>query len=167
MVCATDQPKQISFDKLMKYLHDTPFRYSIQMDRNRAEDGIDLRYRFAITQGYEDHVEEIIDILDGPCSVFEMMIALALRCEESIMDDPDIGDRTGQWFWGMIVNMGLGSMYDVRFDEHVVRGIVDRFLDRDYEPNGSGGLFTIYDSDFDMRDMEIWHQLCYYLDSIT
>lgn len=151
----------------MTYLHETPFRYSIPMDCNRAEDGIDLRYRFAITQGYEDHVDEIIDILDGPCSLLEMMIALALRCEETIMDDPNIGDRTGQWFWGMIINMGLGSMYDVRFDERLVRDVVDKFLNREYEPNGEGGLFTIHSCDFDMRDMEIWHQLCYYLDSIT
>ena len=33
------------------------------------------------------------------CSVLEMMIALAIRCEEHIMDDPDVGNRTGQWFW--------------------------------------------------------------------
>ena len=39
-----------------------------------------------------------------------MMIALAIRCEEHIMDDPDAGDRTGQWFWSMLVSLGLGSM---------------------------------------------------------
>lgn len=53
----------------------------------------------------------------------EMIIALAIRLEEHIMDDPDIGNRTGQWFWDMIVSLGLGS-----------EGLIDvirRFLNRD------------------------------------
>lgn len=51
----------------------------------------------------------IASYLDNrPCSVLEMIIALAIRLEEHIMDDPDIGNRTGQWFWDMIVSLGLG-----------------------------------------------------------
>jgi hypothetical protein len=95
-----------------------------------------------------------------------MMVALALACEEDIMDNTSYGNRTGQWFWGMIVNLGLGSMTDGRYDERRVDEIIDRFLDRDYEPNGEGGLFTIRHCDRDLRDVEIWHQLCWYLDSI-
>jgi hypothetical protein len=110
---------------------------------------------------------DIYDILDGPCTVLEMMIALANRCEETIMDDPDIGDRTGQWFWGMITNMGLGSMSDDRYDRRYVEYVITRLLDREYEPDGTGGLFTVRDCDRDMRDVEIWYQLCWYLDSIT
>ena len=83
------------------------------------------------------------------------------------MDDPEIGDRTGQWFWGMIVNLGLGSMTDNRYDEDFVTETIERFLDRDYEPDGKGGLFTVRNCDRDLRYVEIWYQLCWYLDNIT
>lgn len=164
LVCERRYSRQISYRNLLIRLHDIRFRYSLQRDRDRAEDGIDLRYRFAMERGYDDSV---VDILDSPCSVLEMMIALAIRCEENIMDDPDIGDRTGDWFWGMINNLGLGSMHDSNFDRRFVDNAIARFLDREYEPDGKGGLFTIRHCGCDLRTVEIWYQLCWYLDSIT
>ena len=163
LVCGERYAKSISYRKLLIQLHNTEFRWSIPKDRNRAEDGIDLRYRFAYYHASPAAVESY---LDGPCSVLEMMVSLAIRCEEHIMDDPEIGDRTGQWFWGMIVNLGLGSMTDNRYDEDFVTETIERFLDRDYEPDGKGGLFTVRNCDRDLRYVEIWYQLCWYLDSI-
>lgn len=166
-VCGKRYSKHISFKKLLTRLHQLEFSYTILMDKNRAEDGISLRRRFAMFNGYEDSIHEIVDILDGPCSVLEMMVALAIRIEEDIMDDPDIGNRTGQWFWGMIVSLGLGSMVDDRFDKIFVDDVIDRFLGRDYSPEGKGGLFTIRDCEHDLRRMEIWHQMCWYVNSIS
>lgn len=163
MVCRERYDGDISYRKLLTYLHDTEFEYFIPRDRNRAEDGIGLRYRFAMLHGYED----VPYSLDGPCSVLEMMIALAIRCEEDIMDDPAKGDRTVQWFWGMINNLGLGAMHDERFDKTYVRVTVDRFLKRKYDPDGSGGLFRVRNCDRDLRDVEIWYQLCWYLDTLS
>ena len=82
------------------------------------------------------------------------------------MDDPSLGDRTGQWFWGMITNMGLGSMNDTNFNEWLVNDVVGRFLDRDYEPDGRGGLFRVIGWNRDMRTAEIWHQLMAYINSM-
>lgn len=166
IVCKQDYPKQISYRKLLMQLHSMDFRYSISRDQNRAEDGIKLRYRFAIMQTHEDLVDAILDYLDGPCSVLEMMVALAVRCEEQITDDTCYGDRTAQWFWQMIVNMGLGSMTDIRYDKGEVIFAVNRVLDREYEPDGKYGLFRVRDYPRDMRTAEIWHQLCWYLDSL-
>lgn len=136
------------------------------MDRDRGEKGKNLRYRFALVSNYSDSIEEILYILDGPCSVFEMILALAIGCEEGIMDDPEMGDRTGQWFWGMIVNLGLGPMVDDKYDAQYVDEVIDIFLDRQYAPNGEGGLFTLRHCDIDLREVEIWHQLCWYLDEL-
>lgn len=83
------------------------------------------------------------------------------------MDDPNIGNRTGQWFWEMIVNLGLGAMTDSRFNKKFVDETINKFLNRDYDPDGKGGLFTIRDCDRDVRDLDIQHQLCRYLNSIT
>lgn len=158
--------KRLSYRKLLRELHRIEFTYSIPMDGNRAEDGVDLRYRFGYENGYSSSMISVY--LDNRmCSVLEMMIALAIRCEEHIMDDPDIGNRTGQWFWNMIVNLGLGSMNDSKFDRDYVEDIVQRFLDRKYSRNGDGGLFTVNHSRYDLRSVEIWYQMCWYLDENT
>lgn len=167
LVCRDRYSPHVSFRKLLTYLHNTEFKYVMHNDKTRAEEGIYLRYRFAVAQGYKGSAETIADCLGGPCSIFEMMVGLAMHIEENIMDDPSIGDRTGQWFWEMITSMGLGSMHDSRFDRWYVEKVIDRFLNRDYEPNGRGGLFTIRRCPRDLRDAEIWHQTCLYLGSIT
>lgn len=155
--------RRLSYRKLLQELHRTEFSYVIPMDGNRAEDGVDLRYRFGRSAGYDDAM--ISTYLDQrPCSVLEMMIALAIRCEEHIMDDPDIGNRTGQWFWNMIVNLGLGSMNDSKFDEDLVEDVIQRFLERRYKRNGEGGLFTVNHCGHNLRSVEIWYQMCWYLD---
>lgn len=153
-----------SYRKLLTYLHGVEFKYRIRRDMGRAKDGIDLRRRFA--RDYERvGIEEIETYLSGPCSVLEMMIALAFRCEE-IMDNPVLGDRTRQWFWKMIINLGLGPMTDGNFDIDVVKDTVDVFLRRNYEPDGRGGLFTVRRTTRDLRRVEIWTQMMWYLDTI-
>ena len=167
LVCKKRFAKDISYRKLLARLHDTEFIFSIPRDGNRAADGEELRYRFALTNGYEDSYRKILKYLAGPCSVLEMMVALAIRCEETVMDDPGVGDRTDQWFWGMVTSLGLGSMVDSRFDKQFVDDTINRFLDREYKPDGRGGLFTIKHCDRDLRTVEIWYQLCWYLDTIV
>ena len=162
--CGNRYSNGISYKKLLMFLHNKVFRYLIPNDRNRAEDGIDLRIRFA-NEYYEVRNADLY--LDGPCSVLEMILALSIRCEENIMDDPNFGDRTSQWFWQMIINLGLGGMTDDHFDKKFVNDILERFLAREYEPDGKGGLFRIKHCSCDLRDVEIWVQLCWYLDGIT
>lgn len=162
LVCNENQPEDVSYRKLLMRLHRIPFRYSIPKDGNRADDGKNLRHRFACAY---PNINDAELYLSGCCSVLEMMLALSIRCEETIMDDPKIGDRTRQWFWGMIKNLGLGSMTNDRFDKKFVDEVVTRFLDRDYEPDGTGGLFTVKNCRYDLRTVEIWYQLCWYLDS--
>lgn len=150
-----------SYRKLLRFLHSCDFSYTLPMDGNRADDGVDLRYRFGSLNGYSE--AEIAAELDcRPCSVLEMMTALAVRCEEHIMSDPDIGDRTGKWFWAMVSNLGLIEMDDEHFDEAYCGCVIDRFLNRRYKPNGEGGLFRVKNGK-DMRGIEIWYQMCWYL----
>ena len=152
----------------MGYLHCTEFTWIVQKDSNRADDGIGMRYRFASSRYFNDELfPEVMDALDGPCSVLEMMIALAVRCEEDTMDNAEFGDRTGQWFWGMINSLGLHGEYDAVYDKSAVELSIERFLNRTYCSDGRGGLFTIRNCRHDMRKAEIWHQLCWYLGSIT
>ena len=167
LTCGEGRSRRFSYKKLLTRLHNIRFRYSIAHDRNRAEDGVDLRYRFVLIHGYEDSYDLVMEALDKPCSVLEMMVALAIRCEENIMDDPNIGDRTSQWFWGMVTNLGLGSMTDEQYDRRFVDDIVKTFLDRKYAPDGKGGLFRVRDCDRDLRTVEIWYQLCWFINTIV
>lgn len=165
LVCVGRFANKNTFRKLLSFLHNVEFTYSIPKDSNRADDGIELRYRYAYVNGLD--VNDVLNNIVGPCSVFEMILALAIRCEETIMDDPLLGDRTGQWFWKMITNLGLGSMSDARFDRDRVEYVIARFLNRDYEADGRGGLFRIRNCKYDLRNIEIWTQMLYFLDSIS
>ena len=164
LVCGGRFSKDISYRNVLMDLHNTAFIYSIRRDGARASWGVNLRYRFP----YEEFgIEDIDRYITGPCSVLELMIALAIKCEEDIMDNPAYGDRTAQWFWGMMNSLGLGGMYDDLYDKKYVNMVIDRFLKREYEPNGKGGLFTIRDCVKDLREVEIWFQMLWYLDTIT
>ena len=161
MMCEGRFAKEITYRHLFEFLHQVEFTYFVPFDENRAQDGISLRYRYCVRH---DCVE-LKHYLDGPCSVREMMVALALRCEE-IMSDPRKGDRTTQWFWGMLTNLGISGMYDTNFNEWLVNDCVTRFLEREYEPDGRGGLFRIRGWNRDAREAEIWHQLLAYLNTL-
>lgn len=155
----------IQNDELLEELHNTEFIYTIAMDANRASDGVDLRYRFA--DEHNHHQAMIASYLDDrPCSMLEMMVALALRCEEDIMVNPDIGNRTGEWFWDMIDSLGLYPKANKKINKTKVHEVIEKFLNHEYEYDGKGGLFTIKNPPKDLRNVEIWYQLNWYLNEL-
>lgn len=153
------------YSLLMRKLHMTPFRYILPMDGNRYEDGINLRYQFAYENDIPQSVAATLNDHD-PCSVLEMMVALAARCEVHIMHDDDEGDRTGYWFRVMLSNLRLLYMTNENYNDALVTDILNRFLDRRYAKNGDGGLFVLKDFSGDMRKVEIWYQLMWYLSEL-
>lgn len=162
IVCREGYLSGASHKKLLHCLHNIKFHPEISMDINRAKDGIHLRHRFAS----EHSVDEFFLSEDEPCSVLEMMAALAFRMEEDIMDDPNEGDRTWEWFTAMIFSLGLYDMNDSCFDEVLVEKTIQTFLNRKYSRDGKGGLFFIEDSRDDMRKLDIWKQACRYMNYI-
>ena len=170
IVCKDLFSEEISYNKLLVYLHSTEFRWpkSLPMDRNRAEDGIDLRYRF--TYQHPNLGVQADRYIHGPCSVLEMMIALAKRCENSMMADEDFGDRTSVWFWKMFNNLGLNKYPDDIWNESIedeVIKIISIFLNRQYDYCGNGNLFKFDNPKYDVRELEIWDQMNYYMSEIV
>ena len=155
--------KRHSYRKLLRYLYSMQFQVVMDMDENRSYDGEDLRYRFGREYYGENNpnrnaiVASYLD--DEPCSVLEMMAALAIRCEEHIMSNDKFGDRTSLWFMLMLENLGLMGMYDSRFDEQYVDDIIYNFMYRHYDREGHGNIFTIEGYEGDLRCMEIWYQM--------
>lgn len=130
------------------------------MDENRAVDGVDLRYTYAehvcemnAPSGPED---------DLPCTMLEMLVALAMRCNDWILCD--VENRYGYWFWKFIENLGLLGCTDDNFDIIFVKSVIERLLERRYKPSGEGGLFPLSCTCKDQRRVDIWSQLGYFLD---
>lgn len=164
LVAHADVHGEPSYHILLERLFDEEFRFQLPMDANRAEDGEELRYHF----GHEQHISDgmvqaYLD--DRPCSILEMMVALAIRCDEQIMYDPDAGSQVYIWFWEMIDSLGLSDMSDSRYRGAKVEEIINTFLNREYQKNGKGGLFYTRRPNVDMRNMEIWYQMCWYLNN--
>lgn len=146
-------PGDYCYDYLFELMMSVPFRWSVPNDDNRAADGIQLRYIFMEKEGWNTMP------LDGePCTVLEMLIALARRIENDIMWDGEV-NRTSRWFWEMIDNMGFSEV-----ERRDYLRVINLFLDRKYQKNGLGMLFpcVIFD-DHVKNDVQIWDQAQQYL----
>lgn len=149
---------QSEYSKLLKKLFDTEFVYE-PFDYDRARDGIALRGY------YQDETGKDPEIL-GECNLLEMMVALVERYENSVMYDPQMGDRTGQWFWNMIVSLGLSGMTDENYDEKYASSCIERLESHRYDSDGKGGLFTIKNTPIPVNEMPIYVQINYFMNQV-
>lgn len=150
--------------KMLYALYNTPFKVVIPMDDNRASDGVNLRYRFAVdTDIPYGAVTSVLDCKD--CSVLEMIAALALRIEEDYMSNGE-NSQVPMWFWSMLDSLGLYDQSNDNYDEVYVSNVIKIFNDRKYKSNGKGGLFISSRKNIDMREMEIWKQAMLWMDDI-
>lgn len=127
------------------------------MDENRAADGVALRDEYLktigrISVGPQD---------DLPCSILEMLIALAMRCNDWVICDVD--NHYSEWFWTFLNNLGLKKFDNHHFNEALVDRILSDWLDRRYSFDGAGGLFPLRNPETDQTRVEIWGQMGYYL----
>ena len=154
-----------TYKLVAKDLHRMAFIPVISRDENRALDGLNLRDQYLESEWYPNGT-----YIDGECSVFEMLIALAQRIDFQTSDaysENDGTDRTAYWFWEMMDNLGLIAFDDDSYvdldGQTYVERIVDDFIDREYDFNGNGGIFPLKHAEQDQRDVEIWYQMSAYL----
>lgn len=142
---------------LMTTLLTIDFYWLVPDDDNRSDDGRALRNKFCADSLEIDH-----DFLYQPCTVLEMMAALAFKIETDIMYDPDMPDRTGEWFYDMLHNLDLYKFTDDIWNnncKYATINIVTKMLDRDYDFDGFGGLYPLENAQEDQRNVEIWNQM--------
>lgn len=144
-----------AYSLLFHELYKTEFMWSNPMDENRALDGTDLRRQYT---------EETGEVLPeaGPCSMLEMFVALAIRCEEEFMRTGD-DNNSRLWFWDIIYNLGLERYDDYRFNIVAVQRILKNVIFRRYSANGNGGMFPLRHATRDQREVEIWYQMSAWL----
>lgn len=143
----------LTYWKLLLELQNTEFVWLVSMDDNRSEDGKELRIEFMRQIGMEiDH-----EWLNIGCSVLEMLIAFSRRASFTT------GRSSEDWFWVFLDNLGLSEFNDASYLHFPVSDIVDRFIWRTYEFDGTGGLFPILHTPRDQRKIEVWYQFSEYI----
>lgn len=148
IVCTEDQ--KIKYLELFMKLYDTDFVYLVSnRDVDRAMKGMELRHSLCFYK-------------TTPCSVLEMMIALAIDVN-GVAGDGREGDRSSLFFWVMLESLGLSDMVNEAFDEALCDNILSDFMTHRYEYNGAGGLFTLKRCYKDVRKMEIWAIACHWM----
>ena len=158
-----EDPQQ-SYIQMLGVLFNHTYRYSMDLDRDRGEDGKTLRCEFLQETYISGDVDETRWMLK-PCSVLEMLVALAIRIDRDVLGEGDRCDPT-RWFWEMIRNLGImipDGYFRGEEDSERIHEIVDRWLSRMYCADGTGGIFPIPGTENDQRETLIWYQMHEYL----
>lgn len=147
-----------NYMNLLATLHAQEFYYKdeVPMDENRLVDGVELRDAFEDEIGYSTD-----GALDRECSMLEMLVALAMAFRELNNEKKSIA----YYFFEMLNNLQLQSCTDEHWDELIedyTFNIIERLLERDYDYDGTGGLFPLNYAQEDQRNVEIWYQLAAY-----
>lgn len=143
-----EQRESGKYSALLNWLYEQDFYSRLPNDDNRGADGELLREEYGIQ-------------LDRPCSMLEMLIALANRINYFLQDLGE-GPKTKAYFWELIRNLELEP--DDQEHNHLV---IVRFLERKYERNGKGGLFPLRHYTKDQRGVEIWYQMMSYFNDAS
>ena len=122
------------------------------MDENRADDGLELRSDFEYETG--NFIDKSSGLMPS-CTFFEMVAALAIRCESQMMRNLSIGDRTSKWFFEFLDNLDILGCDD-RNVEYIV-DMCEAFM------NGKKDMFPLKKRGIKQANEEIWKQLTAYL----
>lgn len=150
-----------TFHFFLSMLYKKEFYSLVPHDENRGTDGQQLRDTFVAEVGKPGWRLA----LDGPCTVLEMMIAMARRIDFEMFDL--VGDdSTARWFWEMCGNARIDCPDREWFvkDQYVaVEDAVDDILARGYQRSGKGGFFPLKRAAMDQRKVELAYQWSAYL----
>ena len=147
------------YQPVLQKLYFKDFRWKLKDDRNRALDGLEFRRRYV-----EDERFGVApyNFMEAPCSCLEMLIALAKRIEYGILEPP-CEENIARWFWKFMMNLGLDPDDFRVLDEDYVDMVLEKWLDRRYESNGKGNIFTTFSSNINLKIEPIWVQMHIFL----
>lgn len=153
------QHQKDSYYLLMGELYKHEFVPVVQRDINRSEDGIQLRQMFIEETGTIFGCDKT-----GDCSFLEMLIALAMDINDSLISTLD---NTSKVFWTMVSNLDLLMCTDDEFFTNQgrtkIKQAVKRVNTRHIGYFGEDGLFPNKYCTKDQRLVEIWYQAQEYI----
>lgn len=136
----------------LKWLYNIQFRwdYTIPLDSDRASRAV-----YLLRNLYSQEMNKYTGIEGEPCRLLEMLVQLSVDMAE-VSDVPRQEDP-GRWFWEMLDNVSSSN------DEQEFCDAFMRWMARDYDHNGNGGLFPLSFSPVDQRRYPIWSQASAYM----
>lgn len=147
------------FSTFLAFLFDVEFRPMHHMDSIRVEKISDMRDEYRYERGaWASSSEEFPPF----ATVLELLVSLS-RSMEDVMSNHLYGDRTPNWFWMMIDNLGLTNMDNEHFDQEYVVKVLERWLKREFESDGIGSPFPLKHPPCDMTGVDIWRAFGWYM----
>jgi hypothetical protein len=143
---------------LVNLMFDTPFTWSVPMDDNRLQDGLDLRVEFS----HEARISpRTLDRL-APCSFLEVLIGLSRRLAFAA------GGQAPGWAWHLLTNLELHRLPDPLTPprQRKAEEIMHVAMDRTYSPDGTGGFFPLAWPDGDQTQIELWYQMHAFIEEL-
>lgn len=144
-----------SYYKLMEILFNTEFNHDTPNDDNRAAEGLHLRRDFLEETGKYNVSSNWIEM---DCSMLEMLVALSERMSFLLDQDP-------AWcFWSMLENVELDCFDDDSVvDPEEIEDILETINMREYDYDGTNGLFPLENPSKDQREEELLYQMYAYI----
>lgn len=140
---------------LVILMHEKEFGvWLIDNDDNRLVDALDVRAMWLMDFNGSG--------LQGPVSFLEVLIGLSRRLAFMA------GQSAEGWAWQLLVNLELHRMRDPlsRYRMAKTDDILEAVIWRTYGPDGTGGFFPLSRPQMDQRKVELWYQMCAYVEEI-
>ena len=161
------------YEALCRILSVTPFHCCMEMDENRAAEGLELRTEWARNETPDAYDQDLLldevseDLGEGECTMMELLVALSRKMQYEMLES-QFEAGTGKWFMELLDNCGLDIFTNQVFGtstdaEESVREIVMRIIFRKYEWTGNGGLFPLQYPGHDIREDELIIQMNNYI----
>ena len=142
-----------NYIQLFTKLQETQFICRRDLDQNRVQDA-------------KDYIEKIARKYDikynifYPISVLELLLSLSERFAGTLFspNDPDFNGHE-ELFSLFLDNLGLMSYDDNNFDEYKVEKICKKWMNLEYNYDGTNGNIVVKHGFRKLKDMDIWMQL--------
>lgn len=143
-----------NYIQLFTKLHEIPFVCRRDLDQNRVQDARD--YREKIARKYDVKYNTFY-----PISVLELLLSLSERFASTLFapNDPDFNGQE-ELFSLFLENLGLFTyLDDDNFDGNKVERICKRWMDLEYNNDGTNGNIVAKPGNRKLKSMDIWMQL--------
>lgn len=145
--------KNINHWDLLHAMNTYDFVMIVPNDDNRCKDGKEIRNEFIV----ETRARPTAFWRNSDCSVLEMLIGVSRHLAF------EMDGEVGGWFWHLVDNLGLSLYKDERFNARAVDQLLERLVWRQYNYDGSGGIFPLKNPHEDQREVEVWFQMEAYI----